>query len=133
MRSSIWGGPIPECLPHELSCKIPNRPGECVIPRTDPIRPAGTFSRTQRSDSGRGRISIVVILSCRFSPSSSELDHNGRPWSVREWIVEGFSHDPTIREAAHSDRPDHPDARSSHHGRLLGAVASAGCVSREAY
>src|ERR1700682_1710317 len=84
MRSSM-GGQIPECLPHELSCKIPNRPGERVIPRTDPIQPAGTFSRTQRSDSSRGGISIVVILSCHFPPSSSELDHTGRPWSVREW------------------------------------------------
>jgi hypothetical protein len=44
--------------------------------------------------------------------------------------MEGFSHDPTI-EAEHSDRPDHPDARSGHHGRFLGAVASAGLgVSR---
>lgn len=43
-------------------------------------------------------------------------------------IVEEFSHDPAIREAAHSDRPDHPDVRSSHHGRVrfLGAVARAG-------
>ena len=31
------------------------------------------------------------------------------------------------------DKHDHPDVRSSHHGRFLGAVASAGFINRQAY
>jgi hypothetical protein len=39
------------------------------------------FRVVLREPSLRSRISIVVILSRYLFPSSSELDHNGRPWS----------------------------------------------------